>query len=52
MRVALDDERVQEFEGMKIVSDKAGLETEFIDPAAAKAYWPLMEFAAAKAVLW
>ncbi|MFP6872358.1 MAG: hypothetical protein VCA55_02520 [Verrucomicrobiales bacterium] len=36
LRVALNDERVQEFEGMKVVADEAGLETEFIDPAAAK----------------
>ena len=52
LRVALNDERVQELEGMKVVADEAGLETEFIDPATAKAYWPLMDFAAAKAVLW
>ena len=52
LRVALNDERVREFEGMQAVADEAGLETEFIDPAAAKAHWPLMDFTAAKAVLW
>ena len=52
LRVALTEDRVKEFEGMKAVADEAGLETEFIDPTAAKAHWPLMDFAAAKAVLW
>jgi len=52
LRVALNDERVAEFEGMRAVADEAGLETEFIDPAAAKDHWPLMDFSAAKAVLW
>jgi len=52
LRVALNDERVREFEGMKTVADEAGLETEFIDPAAAQGHWPLMDFSAAKAVLW
>jgi glycine/D-amino acid oxidase-like deaminating enzyme len=52
LRVALNDERVKEFEGMKAVADEAGLETEFIDNAAANEHWPLMDFSAAKAVLW
>ncbi|SVE14062.1 uncharacterized protein METZ01_LOCUS466916, partial [marine metagenome] len=52
LRVALNDERVREFEKMKAVADEAGLETEFIENAAAQAKWPLMNFAAAKAVLW
>ena len=41
LRVALNDERVAEFEGMKAVADEAGLETEFIDPTAAQTHWPL-----------
>ncbi|MDP6999715.1 MAG: FAD-dependent oxidoreductase, partial [Candidatus Poribacteria bacterium] len=52
LRVALNDERAREFEQMKAVADEAGLETEFIENAAAQAKWPLMNFAAAKAVLW
>ena len=52
LRVALNDKRVREFEGMKAVADKAGLETEFIDNTTAKEHWPLMDFTEAKAVLW
>ncbi len=52
LRVALNNERVREFEQMKAVADEAGLETEFIENAAAQAKWPLMNFAVAKAVLW
>ncbi len=52
LRAALNDERVREFEQMKAVADEAGLETEFIENTAAQAKWPLMNFAAAKAVLW
>ena len=52
LRVALNEDRVKEFEGMKAVADESGLETEFIDPTAAKAHWPLMDFAVAEAVLW
>ncbi|MEE2888017.1 MAG: FAD-dependent oxidoreductase [Planctomycetota bacterium] len=52
LRVALNAERVQEFEQMKAVADEAGLATEFIDPVAAGDCWPLMDFSAAEAVLW
>jgi len=52
LRVALNDERVGEFEQMKAVADEAGLETKFIENAVAQAKWPLMNFVAAKAVLW
>merc|ERR1712098_251055 len=52
LRVALNDERVREFEQMKAVADEAGLETEFIENTTAQTKWPLMNFAAAKAVLW
>ncbi|SVA93727.1 uncharacterized protein METZ01_LOCUS146581, partial [marine metagenome] len=52
LRVALNEERVKEFKDMKTVADETGLETEFIDSTAAKAHWPLMDFSAAKAVLW
>ena len=52
LRVALNEERVNEFKDMKTVADEAGLETEFINSTAAKSHWPLMDFSAAKAVLW
>lgn len=52
LRVALNDERVREFEQMKAIADEAGLETKFIENAVAQAKWPLMNFVAAKAVLW
>ena len=52
LRVALCDERVDEFRHMKTVADQAGLEVEFIDNEVAKEKWPIMDFARAKAVLW
>jgi glycine/D-amino acid oxidase-like deaminating enzyme len=52
LRIALCDERVQEFRRMKDVADEAGLETEFIDQSAAKQKWPMLNFERAKAVLW
>jgi glycine/D-amino acid oxidase-like deaminating enzyme len=52
LRVALNDERVEEFRHMKTVCDEAGLETEFIDNNRAGELWPLMDFSQSKAVLW
>jgi glycine/D-amino acid oxidase-like deaminating enzyme len=52
LRVALCDERAEEFRRMKSVADQAGLETEFIDQRAARQKWPMMNFDRAKAVLW
>jgi glycine/D-amino acid oxidase-like deaminating enzyme len=52
LRIALCDERVEEFRHMKSVADEAGLEADFIDQGAAKQKWPVMNFDRAKAVLW
>lgn len=52
LRIALCDERVNEFHRMKQVADKSGLEVEFIDQCAAKQKWPSMNFDRAKAILW
>jgi glycine/D-amino acid oxidase-like deaminating enzyme len=52
LRVALTPERVAEFERMKAVADESGLEVEWLDNAAAKTKWPLMNFDRARAVLW
>ena len=52
LRVALCDERVAEFQRMKQVADKSGLEVDFIDQCAAKHKWPSMNFERAKAILW
>jgi glycine/D-amino acid oxidase-like deaminating enzyme len=52
LRIALCDERVDEFHRMKQVADKSGLEVDFIDQRAAKQQWPLMNFERAKAILW
>jgi len=52
LRIALCDERVEEFKRMKAVADEAGLETEFIDRSAAQQKWPMMNFSRAKAILW
>jgi glycine/D-amino acid oxidase-like deaminating enzyme len=52
LRIALCDERVEEFRHMKSVAEQAGLEVEFIDAATAKRKWPAMDFQRAKAILW
>lgn len=52
LRVAVTDERVDEFRRLAAVADEAGLEVEWLDAAAARAKWPAMSFEAAKAVLW
>ena len=52
LRIALCDERVEEFRGMKQVADQAGLETEFIDNKTAQQHWPTMNFDQVKGVLW
>ena len=52
LRIALTEKRVEEFRQLKSIADRAGLETELIDHAAAKRLWPAMEFADVKAVLW
>lgn len=52
LRIALCDERVDEFHRMKQVADKSGLEVDFIDQRAAKQKWPMMNFERAKAILW
>lgn len=52
LRVALNDERVAEFERFKATADEAGLAVEFIEPGQAQTHWPLLDFTPAKAVLW
>lgn len=52
LRVALCEERVEEFRRMKAVADQAGLEVDFIDHGAASQKWPAMNFDRAKAILW
>lgn len=52
LRIALCDERVEEFKRMKTVADESGLEVEFIDNQTACRKWPAMQFDRAKAVLW
>jgi len=52
LRVALIDERVEEFKQLKEVADQAGLEVDFINNKLAGEKWPGMNFKAAKAILW
>ena len=52
LRVALNAERVKQFQQMKAVADSAGLEVEFIDNQQAAEFWPTMSFDQAQAVLW
>ncbi len=52
LRVALTDERVEEFKKMKTVADEAGLETSFISNEQAEAKWPMFDFSPARSVLW
>lgn len=52
LRVAMTDERVAEFNRLKAVADEADLELHFIDADTAREKWPVMDFKAAKAILW
>src|SRR5262249_14373182 len=52
LRVALNDARADEFNRMKAIADRAGLETEFITPKFAEEKWPGMNFSIAKSILW
>ncbi len=52
LRLALCDERVEEFRRMQAVADQAGLETRFLDNDEATTLWPAMRFDEVRAVLW
>ena len=52
LRLALCDERVEEFRRMQDVANQAGLETRFLDNHEAAALWPAMRFDEVRAVLW
>ena len=52
LRIALCEERVDEFKRLKATADQAGLTTNFIDTAEARRLWPAMDFDRARAVLW
>ncbi|MDA1232006.1 MAG: FAD-dependent oxidoreductase [Planctomycetota bacterium] len=52
LRVALNDERVEEFKRLKATADEAELEVHFIDQAEAQSKWPALDFGPSKAVLW
>ena len=52
LRLALCDERVEEFRRMQAVADEAGLETRFLDNHEAASLWPAMRFEEVRGVLW
>src|SRR5690242_11713153 len=52
LRVALSQDRADEFRRLQQVADRAGLETALLDPREAARRWPLFDFRAATAVLW
>ena len=52
LRIALEDERVEEFERLIGTARAAGLEVDLLDHAAAEARWPGLVTAPAKAILW
>tara|TARA_B100000809_G_scaffold188229_1_gene186625 strand:+ start:5495 stop:6724 length:1230 start_codon:yes stop_codon:yes gene_type:complete len=52
LRIALNQQRVEEFSRMADVARQAGLEVEFIEPEAARKKWPLLDFRQVQAVLW
>ncbi|MFO1498950.1 MAG: FAD-dependent oxidoreductase [Verrucomicrobiota bacterium] len=52
LRIALSEKRAEEFRQLKAVADEAGLETDLIEPSAAKRLWPEMEFRETTAILW
>jgi len=52
LRIALCEDRIDEFRQMKSVADQAGLKVDFIDNRMAQQLWPAMNFERVKAVLW
>ncbi|HEX5795950.1 MAG TPA: FAD-dependent oxidoreductase [Geminicoccaceae bacterium] len=52
LRIALEDARALEFERLIRTCRAAGLDVELLDPAAARARWPGLVTAPAKAILW
>lgn len=52
LRIALSEAAVAQFEHLKAVADECGLESEFLDGAAAETRWPGMDFSGVRAVLW
>lgn len=52
LRLALTDERVDEFNRLAAVADQSGLEVSFLDNDAAHEKWPLLNFDRVKSVLW
>ena len=52
LRLALCDERVEEFRRMQAVADEAGLETRFLDNHEAASLWPAIRFDQVRGVLW
>ena len=52
LRLALCQERVEEFQRMQAVANEAGLETRFLDNHQAHSLWPAMQFERVMSVLW
>ncbi|TMP97343.1 MAG: FAD-binding oxidoreductase [Verrucomicrobia bacterium] len=52
LRIALSEQRAQEFKRLLHAAEQAGLEASLIDNAEAQRRWPLMNFAGVKSVLW
>lgn len=52
LRVAQTPERVEEFRRLVAVAREAGLEAELVDGEAARRMWPMLDWSAARAVLW
>ena len=52
LRLALCEERVEEFQRMQAVANETGLQTRFLDNHEAASLWPAMQFDQVKSVLW
>ena len=52
LRLANTDERVAEFQRLKVVCDEVGLGVELIDIERARRLWPKLTFDGIRAVLW
>ncbi len=52
LRIALSDQRAEEFRRLKAAADAANLEADLIDHTEAKRRFPQMEFDGVKSVLW
>lgn len=52
LRIALSEQSVAQFEGLRSVANECGLDCELLEPAEAGRRWPAMDFGKARKILW